>query len=71
MLARAHILQRKERRNGSLTADEQAEEWQLDAAGAWAESLRTALAAITADIEAGTITTAEAVETDTRWPSPL
>ena len=71
MLVRAHILQRNERRNGGLTVDEQAEEAQLDAAWAWAESLRGAVAAITADIEAGTITTVKAVEADARWPSRL
>ena len=71
LLARAHILQRNERRNGSLTPAEQDEEAQLDAAWNWAEALRAALAAITADIEAGTITTVAAVENDPRWPDPL
>ena len=71
LLARAHILQRKERRNGSLTPAEQDEEAQLDAAWNWAEALRAALVAIIADIEAGTITRVEAVETDARWPTRL
>ena len=71
LLARASRLHRNERRNGSLTLAEQAEEAQLDAAWKWAEDLREALAAIITDIEADTITTAAAVENDARWPAPL
>lgn len=68
MLARAYILQRNERRNGSLTAEEQAEELRLDAAWNWAQSVRDAEIAIKADVEAGAIATIESVQTDSRWP---
>ena len=70
MLARAHILQRNERRNGSLTAAEQAEEERLDAVWDWTQSVRDAEAAIQADIAAGAITTADAIRRDRRWPEP-
>lgn len=71
MLFRAHVLQRNERRNGSLTAEEQAEELQLDAAWAWAQSVRDAETAIKAGIDAGGITSIEAAQADSRWPGPL
>ena len=71
MLARAHILQRNERRNGAWTPAERTEEQQLNAAWAWAQSVRHAEVAITADMKADTITTVAAVETDAWWPDPF